>query len=157
MSAFADVCKRACGAIALGAGVLAFGTLAGAARAQSTGELSPGMLMERGWYAGAVPPIRVVDGRRVVLVSAPESDWIVTFGPFMNIAECGSAVSEYSRGGLSDSDYEAFKAGRALGVNEEQILADVQARNVKCIVSDGSERFRTQGQFKADPTTDFVK
>lgn len=86
------------GAIALGAGVLAFGMLAGAARAQSTAETEPGMLMDRGWYAGAVPPIRVVDGRRVVLVSAPESEWIVKFGPYTNIAECASSVSEYSRG-----------------------------------------------------------
>jgi hypothetical protein len=152
----ADVCKRA--AIALGAGVLAFGIAsAGAARAQSTGELSPGMLMERGWYAGAVPPISVVDGRRVVLASAPESEWIVRFGPFMNIAECGSAVSEYSRGGLPDSDYEALKMGHASMDDEARVLADVQARNVKCIVSDGSERFRMPGEFKADPTTDFVK
>jgi hypothetical protein len=146
------------GAIALGAGALVLAILAqGAARAQSTGELSPGMLMERGWYAGAVPPVGVVDGRRVVLASAPESDWIVTFGPFMNIAECGSAVSEYSRGSLPDSDYEALKMGRASAADEARILADVQARNVKCIVSDGSERFRMPGQFKTDPTTDFVK
>jgi hypothetical protein len=149
-AAFADVYKilALAGAIALGAG---------GARAQSTGELSPGMLMNRGWYAGAVPPIGVVDGRRVVLVSAPESDWIVKFGPFMNGAECSSALSEYSRGSLSDSDYEAFKAGRALGIDEGQILADVQARNARCIVSDGSERFRTPGRFETDPTTDFVR
>lgn len=154
------------GAIALAAGALFLALLTpGAARAQSvgvrasgsTGELSPGMLMERGWYAGAVPPISVVDGRRIVLASAPDSEWIVKFGPFMNGAECSHALSEYSRGSLSDSDYEAFKAGRALGVNEEQILADVQARNARCIVSDGSERFRMPGEFKADPTTDFVR
>ena len=83
----ADVCKSAAGAIALGAGVLALGMFAGAARAQSTGELAPGMLMDSGWYAGAVPPISVVDGRRVVLVSAPESEWIVKFGPYANIAD----------------------------------------------------------------------
>jgi hypothetical protein len=158
---FADVCKRAVGAIALGAGVLAFGIFAGApgaARAQSTGELSPGMLMNRGWYAGAVPPIGVVDGRRVVLVSAPESQYVVVFGPFMTGAECSSAISEYSRGSLSDSDYyEAFKMGKSLAVDEAQILADVQKRNVRCIVSDASERFRTPGRFSTDPTTEFVK
>jgi hypothetical protein len=145
------------GALALG-GVLVLAMLTpGAARAQATAETHPGMLMERGWYAGAVPPISVVDGRRVVLVSAPESDWIVKFGPFMNIAECGSAVSEYSRGGLPDSDYEALKMGRASADDEARVLADVQARNVKCIVSDGSERFRMPGQFKTDPTVDLVR
>jgi len=143
-------------AIAL-AGAVAFGMLAGAARAQSTGELAPGMLMNKGWYAGAVPPIRVVDGRRVVLVSAPESEWVVKFGPFMNIAECGSAVSEYSRGGLPESDYERLKTGRANADDEARVLADVQARNVRCIVSDGSERFRMPGRFETDPTTDFVR
>lgn len=75
------------------------------ARAQSTGELAPGMLMERGWYPGAVPPIRVVDGRHVVLLLAPESDWIVKFGPFLTLADCGSKVNESSRGSLPDSDY----------------------------------------------------
>ena len=109
----------------LAAGAVALG-VAGWSRpclAQSTGELEPGMLMDRGWCAGVVPPIRTVDGRRVVVVSAPESDWIVKFGPFMNGAECSSALSEYSRGSLSDSDYEVFKAGRAVGVDENQILA----------------------------------
>lgn len=102
--------------------------------ARSTAELAPGMLMERGWYAGAVPPIRVVDSRLVVLVSAPESDWIVKFGPFMNIAEYGSAVSEYSRGSLPYSDYEALKMGRASVDYEARVLADVQARNVKVLL-----------------------
>ncbi len=125
--------------------------------AQSTGEIEPGMMMDRGWYAGAVPPIRVVDGRRVVLVSAPESEYIVKFGPYANIGECASSVSEYSRGGLPERDYERLKAGRADADDEARVLADVQKRNVKCIVSDGSERFRMQAQFKADPTTDFVK
>lgn len=146
------------GATALGAGVLVVAMLApGVALAQSTGELAPGMLMEKGDYAGAVPPIRVVDGRRVVLVSAPESEWIVKFGPFSNIGECGSAVSEYSRGSIPESDYDRVKTGRADADEESRVLADVQARNVRCIVSDGSERFRMPGQFKADPTTDFVR
>lgn len=144
-------------AIAFGAGVLAFGMLAGAARAQSTGELAPGMLMERGWYAGVVPPIRVVDGRRLVLASAPDSEWIVKFGPFLSGAECSSALSAYSRGALSDADYEQFKMGRARAGDEDRILADVQQRNARCIVSDGSERFRMLGRFTTDPTTEFVR
>jgi hypothetical protein len=138
------------GAIALGAG-------GRPSLAQSTGDLEPGMLMDRGWYAGAVPPIRVVDGRRVVLVSAPESEYIVKFGPFENIADCASSVSEYSRGSLPERDYDRLKAGRADADDEARVLADVQARNVRCIVSDGSERFRMPGSFKTDPTTDFVK
>jgi hypothetical protein len=146
------------GAIALGAGVVVLAMRTpGAARGQSTGELSPGMLMDRGWYAGAVPPIRMVDGRRVVLVSAAESDYIVKFGPFENIADCASAVSEYSRGSLSERHYERLKAGRADADEEARVLADVQARNVRCIISDGSDRFRMPGNFKTDPTTDFVK
>ena len=143
----------------LAAGAIALG-VAGWSRpclAQSTGDLEPGMLMDRGWYAGAAPPIRTVDGRRVVVVSAPESDWIVKFGPYTNIADCWSSVSEYSRGGLPESDYDRLKAGRADAVEEAQVLADVQKRNVRCIVSDGSERFRMPGQFKGDPTTDFVR
>ncbi len=50
--------------------------------------------MDKGLYAGAVPPIRVVDGRRVVLMSAPSQEWIVKFGPYTNIADCASSVSE---------------------------------------------------------------
>ena len=82
---------------------------------------------------------------------------MVKFGPFMNGAECSSALIEYSRGSLSNSDYEAFKAGRTVGVDEDEILADVQARNARCIVSDGSERFRTPGKFTTDPATEFVR
>ena len=100
-------------AIALGAGVLAFGMLAGAARAASTAETEPGMLMDKGFYAGAVPPIRVVDGRRVALMSAPEWEWIVKFGPYTNIADCASSVSSYSRGSVPESDYERLKLGSA--------------------------------------------
>lgn len=47
------------------AGAIALGMLAGGASAGSVGELSRGMLAERGWYAIAVPPIRIIDGRRV--------------------------------------------------------------------------------------------
>jgi hypothetical protein len=141
------------------AGVLALGMIfaGGAARAQSVGELSPGMVMNKGWLAIAVPPIRLVDGRRVVMASAAESEWTVKFGPFLDLADCGSVLSRYSRGSLLDSDYEAYKAGRTLGVDEAQILADVQARNARCIVSTGSERFRLPGTFKVDPTTDLVR
>jgi hypothetical protein len=138
-------------------GAIALGAWPRRCLAQSTGDVEPGMLMDRGWYAGAVPPIRAVDGRRVVVVSAPESDWIVKFGPYTNIADCWSSVSEYSRGALPESDYDRLKAGRADAEEEAQVLADVQKRNVRCIVSDGSERFRMPGQFKADPTTDFVR
>jgi hypothetical protein len=104
-----------------------------------------------------VPPIGTVDGRRVVLVSAPESDWIVKFGPYENIAECASSVSEYSRGGLPESDYERLKLGRADADDEARVLSDVQARNVRCILSDGSERFRLPSKFTTDPTIDLVK
>ena len=113
--------------------------------------------MDRGWYAGAVPPIRLLDGRRVLLVSAAESQWIVKFGPYTNIADCASSVSEYSRGSVPNSDYERLKLGRADAEEEARVLADVQARNVRCVVSDGSERFRLPSNFESDPTTDFVK
>lgn len=140
------------------AGVLVLAILAGAARAQSTGELTPGMKSEPGWFAIAIPPVRVIDGRRVVMVSAPEAEWTITnLGPFLDGQDCSHALSECSRGSLLDSDYQAFKAGRAIAVDEAQILADVQARNARCIVSDGSERFRTPGRFETDPTTDFVR
>lgn len=129
----------------------------GGALAQSTGEVSPGMLMNRGWYAIAVPPIGAEGGRRVVLASAPESEWAVKLGPFLNVAECSTALSEYSRGTLSNAYYERYKTGHARDEDEDKILADVQARNSRCIVSDGSERFRTPGHFETDPTTDFVR
>lgn len=144
------------GPIALLVGVLAFSGRP--AVAQSVGELSPGMVMNKGWLAIAVPPIRVIDGRRVVVVSAPESEWDVTnLGPFLDVADCGSALSRYARGSLLESDYEKFKEGRRPGASEAQILADVQQRSARCIQSDGSERFRTPGRFEKDPTTDFVK
>ena len=66
-------------------------------------------------------------------------------------------LSCYSRPALLDSDYGAYNAGRTLGVDEAQVLADGQRRNARCIVSDGSERFRTPGRFETDPTTDFVR
>jgi hypothetical protein len=147
--------KRASRIVALVAITIAIG--ARVCLAQSTGETEPGMMMDRGWYAGAVPPIRVVDGRRVVMVSAPESEWIVKFGPYTNIADCSSSVSEYSRGSVPELDYERLKLGRADADDEARVLADVQARNVRCIVSDRSERFRMPGHFKTDPTTDFVR
>jgi hypothetical protein len=149
--------RKKCAAVAAAwiAGAIALG--ARMCVAQSTGETEPGMMMDRGWYAGAVPPIRMVDGRRVVMVSAPESEWIVKFGPYTNIADCASSVSEYSRGSVPESDYERLKLGRADADDEARVLADVQARNVRCIVSDGSERFRMPGHFKTDPTTDFVR
>ncbi len=87
-------------AIAFGAGVLAF--WGRPAIAQSTGELSPRRMMSAGWLAIAVPPIRVVDGRRVVVASASESEWTVKFGPFLGGAECGSVLSGYSRGALHE-------------------------------------------------------
>lgn len=144
-------------AIALGAGVAVLGMRAGVALAQNTGELSRGMLMEEGWWAGALAPIRFVDGRRVVMVSAPDSEWTVTFGPFMSPAECSSNLSEYSRGTVPTEVYERVKAGHAAPDDEARVLKDVQARNVKCIQSDGSERFRMPGNLTVDPTTDFVK
>jgi hypothetical protein len=154
--------KAKAGVVALcAAGVLILVMLAGVARpcfAQNTGELTPGMKSEPGWFAIEIPPIEVVDGRRVVMVSAPEAEWIVTnLGPFLNGQECSHALGEYSRGSLLDSDYQAYKAGRALNVSEDQVLADVQARSARCVVSDGSERFRTPGIFKTDPTTEFVR
>ena len=102
--------------------------------ARSTAGAAPGILYGAGLVRWRVPPIRVVDSRLVGLVSAPESDWIVKFGPFMNIAEYGSAVSEYSRGSLPYSDYEALKMGRASVDYEARVLADVQARNVKVLL-----------------------
>jgi hypothetical protein len=51
----------------------------------------------------------------------------------------------------------AFHFGRALGVNEARILAEVQARNARYILSDGSKRFGTPGRFETDPTADFVR
>jgi hypothetical protein len=149
--------QRARWTVASIAGV-ALAIVTAGAGAQSVGELSPGMVMNKGWLAIAVPPIRVVDGRRVVVASAPESEWRVTnWGPFLNVADCGHVLSIYSKGSLLDSDYEAFKEGHTFGVDEAKILADVQARNSRCIISDGSERFRMTGRVVADPTTDFVK
>ena len=116
------------------------------------------MLAERGWYAIAVPPIRLVEGRRVVLASAPESEWDLTnLGPFLDAADCSRVVSEISRGSLSDTEIENFKVSGGPGVEEARVLADIQTRNARCIVSDGSERFRWPGSFRVDPTTDFVK
>jgi len=63
----------------------------------------------------------------------------------------------YARGARPDSDYERFKSGRAHGQDEARVLADVQARNARCILSDGSERLRTPGRFETDPTVDFVR
>jgi hypothetical protein len=147
------------GAIALGVGVPALGMLAGAriAADQSVGELRPGMLMEPGWYAIAIPPIRVVDGRRVLMASAAEEECAVRFGPFLDAAECGSVRSRYSHGALLDSDYAAFKAERTVGAGEAEILADVQAWDARGIVSDGSEKFRMPSRFETGPTTDFVR
>ena len=68
--------------------------------------------------------------------------------PYTNIADCASSVSEYSRGSVPESDYERLKLGRADADDEARVLADVQARNVRCIISDGSERFRMPGHFK---------
>ena len=52
--------------------------------------------------------------------------------------------------------YEKFRVVDQLR-DEAQILADVQARNARCIISDGSERFRTPGRFATDRTTDFLR
>jgi hypothetical protein len=147
---------------AIGAGALVLAILAGAARpclAQNTGELTQGMKSEPGWFAIEIPPIRVVDGRRVVMVSAEEAEWTVTnLGPFLDAQDCSHALSVYARGSLLDSDFEAFRAGRnAWGVDETCILADVQARSARCVTSDGSERFRTAPSFKMDPAADFIK
>jgi hypothetical protein len=117
------------------------------------------MKSEPGWFAIEIPPIRVVDGRRVVMVSAEEAEWTVTnLGPFLDAQDCSHALSVYARGSLLDSDFEAFRAGRnAWGVDETRILADVQARSARCVTSDGSERFRTAPSFKMDPAADFIK
>lgn len=150
--------KAKAGAIVLGAGVLVLATLApGAACAQATAETHPGMVMNAGWYAIATPPRGVVDGRLVVLVSAPEAEWSITSGPYLSLTECGNALSQFSRPSLPDSVYERFKAGRGYPGDEDDILADVARRNARCIISDGSERFRTSGEFKTDPTTDFTR
>jgi hypothetical protein len=144
--------------------------------------------------AGAVAPIRLVDGRQIVVVSAPyralsmsipgaspsvdcacalasiaiartrtsaaaiapASDWIINFSPFMNGAERSSALSRDTRGSLYDSYYERLKTGHARDQYEARVLAD-EAQNARCIVSDGSERFRTPCRFETDPTTDFVR
>ena len=147
------------GATALvAAGALVLALLApGAARAQATAETHPGMIMNAGWYAIAEAPIRAVDGRRVVLVSAPEVEWSITSGPYLSLTECGSALSQFSRPSLPDGVYERFKAGRGYSADEDDILADVARRNARCLISDGSERFRTPGEFKTDPTTEWEK
>lgn len=141
------------------AGVLLGMILAGgAARAQSVAEISPGMMASKGWYLIAIPPIQAIDGRRVVVASAPESEWTVKLGPFLDIFDCSHSLSSYSKGTLLESDYEAYKAGGSFSVKETEILEDVQQRNAKCVVSDGiSERFRTPGRFEKDPTTGFVR
>ena len=144
--------------IALAAGALFLALLApGAARAQATAETEPGMKINAGWYVIAEPPRGVADGRNVVLVSAPEAEWSITSGPYLSLAECGSALSQFSRPSLPDEVYERFKAGRGYSGDEDDILADVARRNARCLISDGSERFRMPGQFKTDPTTDFVR
>ena len=103
--------RRRCVMISI-ATAIALGIFGGAARAQSVGELSPGMMMNKGWYAIAVPPIQVIDGRRVVAASAPESEWIVKLGPFLDLVpECSRALSGYARGSLSDEEIENFKVG----------------------------------------------
>ena len=151
---------RQCTRLVVGAILLLIASLPVAAArppfSQSTGELHPGMLMNAGGYAIAVAPVRMVDGRRVVTVSAPEQEWIIKFGPFINAGDCNESLSPYSRGLLSDKEYEAFKeAGQnAPAEVEAKVLEDVQAR---CIVSDGSERFRTPGRIEPDPTTDFIR
>jgi hypothetical protein len=138
-------------------GAITLGCVGNAARAASTGELVAGEIIMRGWWAGALPPVRIIDGRRIVLVSARDSEYLVRFGPFENGADCSSSMSEYMHGSLSEKVYERFKSGHARADDEDRILADVQKRNSKCIQSDGSEQFRMPGTFKADNTTDFVK
>lgn len=77
-------------------------------------------------------------------------------GPLFPYSVLATLV-RYARDARPDSDYERFKSGRAHGLDEARILADVQARNARCILSDGSERFRTHGRFETDPTVDFVR
>lgn len=149
--------RRRCVMISI-ATAIALGIFGGAARAQSVGELSPGMMMNKGWYAIAVPPIQVIDGRRVVAASAPESEWIVKLGPFLDLVpECSRALSGYARGSLSDEEIENFKVRGGPSAEEARVLAEIQQRNARCVISDGSERFRTPGRFATDPTTDFVR
>jgi hypothetical protein len=139
--------------------VLSASVLAAPAFAGDVGELDTPIPVPAGDYAYLVPPV-AKDGKAVA-VSAPQSEWIVRGGPYLSEHECGESrlgaissalgmrIQMMNAMGpfITDKAVRFMKAGMttqdavARATDEvllKERLAEIQANNAKCVLSDGT-------------------
>jgi hypothetical protein len=132
--------------------------IAGFANAQSVGRLEGGELVPTGLYAIVRPPEGLEEGKPIVRISAPRTEWILDRGGFYkNEPDCRSALFQ-ARADAASLRLEALetsilaKENKALA-HEQSVKADVLAvtlDNSRCEQSDGSELFRTRQTISRD-------